>query len=198
MNKRNQQRYEETQARILDVAQVLVQQNGFERLSLREIARYAEYSPAALYEYFDGKDHIIDSLCERLDSRIASLYARGAANTTCRPWRADLFCQSPGAIDTPLWDVDDAAPSLVLLSLRYSQFFSTAAMTSSCFTAEPCCQILSSRYGRFFCSAAESRLSTPLSFQQKQEKMASALVNGARFCTAKLNRQAPFHSMETL
>jgi AcrR family transcriptional regulator len=41
--------------RILETAARLIVEQGIENVSLREIAREADYSPAALYKYFDGK-----------------------------------------------------------------------------------------------------------------------------------------------
>ena len=60
-----------TKARILQAARELAQENGFENLSLRAIARRVDYSPASLYEYYANKDAIIDALCEDIDHRLA-------------------------------------------------------------------------------------------------------------------------------
>ena len=66
-----QKRHQRMRSRILDNARALVHENGFEKLSLRAIARRVDYSPAGLYEYFDGKDAIIDALCEATDEQLA-------------------------------------------------------------------------------------------------------------------------------
>jgi AcrR family transcriptional regulator len=57
--------HEETRQEILKAARSLVLKVGHERLSLREIARTAGFSPASLYEYFDGKDAIVQTLAAR-------------------------------------------------------------------------------------------------------------------------------------
>jgi AcrR family transcriptional regulator len=57
--------HEETRQQILKTARSLVLKVGHERLSLREIARTAGFSPASLYEYFDGKDAIVQTLAAR-------------------------------------------------------------------------------------------------------------------------------------
>lgn len=63
-----ERRYEKNKQMILDVAQKLIAKKGYENVSLREIARKADYSPAGLYEYFDSKDHILASLRERINA----------------------------------------------------------------------------------------------------------------------------------
>lgn len=57
-----QRRSERTRQTILEVALALVIEKGLNKLSLREIARRADYSPAGLYEYFDSKDAIVEAL----------------------------------------------------------------------------------------------------------------------------------------
>jgi AcrR family transcriptional regulator len=54
--------HEETRQKLLKTARHLVLKRGHEGLSLREIARAAGFSPAALYEYFDGRDAIVAAL----------------------------------------------------------------------------------------------------------------------------------------
>jgi AcrR family transcriptional regulator len=72
-----QRRRARTRQEILDVALELVVERGIDGLSLREIARRVDYSPAGLYEYFDGKDAIVDALASegyrRLESRLVSV-----------------------------------------------------------------------------------------------------------------------------
>lgn len=63
-----ERRYEKNKQKILDVAQKLIAKKGYENVSLREIARKADYSPAGLYKYFDSKDHILASLRERINA----------------------------------------------------------------------------------------------------------------------------------
>lgn len=62
---------------ILTAARELVLESGPEHLSLRKVAERASFSPASLYEYFDGKDDIVRALSERvarrLDERMASV-----------------------------------------------------------------------------------------------------------------------------
>lgn len=59
-----QRRHLKTKKAILQTAQELVAEKGPEGLSIREIARRIDYSPAGLYEYYDSKDEIIAAICE--------------------------------------------------------------------------------------------------------------------------------------
>lgn len=61
-----------TRAEILAAARELLLEVGPEGLSLRQVARRADFSPAALYNYFSSRDEIVASLFaesfERLDA----------------------------------------------------------------------------------------------------------------------------------
>jgi AcrR family transcriptional regulator len=57
-----QMRRTKTKDTILNAAAELILTKGFENLSLRDIARQAEYSPSGLYKYYDSKASIIKAL----------------------------------------------------------------------------------------------------------------------------------------
>lgn len=57
-----ERRSERTRQEILQAALALVIEKGLHKLSLREIARRVDYSPAGLYEYFASKDAIVEAL----------------------------------------------------------------------------------------------------------------------------------------
>ena len=67
MNERQAQKRIRTTETILTAAKELIHENGFNRLSLRAVAARSGFSPASLYEYFTGKDDIIDALCAQID-----------------------------------------------------------------------------------------------------------------------------------
>ena len=92
MKERRRQKQLRTKNRILQAARELAQENGFENVSLRAIARRVDYSPASLYEYYASKDAIIDALCEQTEVQLADFMRTNASE------------------------------DLVLLSLRYIQF----------------------------------------------------------------------------
>ena len=55
---------------ILDAAQGIISQGGVGSLNMRAIARAINYSPAAIYEYFDSKaTSAWPSTCRRLTAR---------------------------------------------------------------------------------------------------------------------------------
>ena len=58
-----QRRHKKTRQAILDAARRIVARQGIQDLSMREIARQIDYSPAGLYEYFEGKEEIVQALC---------------------------------------------------------------------------------------------------------------------------------------
>jgi AcrR family transcriptional regulator len=59
---------------ILDAARELFVTEGYRHVSIRKIAERIEYSPAAIYSYFPGKDDIFFALAEegfrRLDAKV--------------------------------------------------------------------------------------------------------------------------------
>lgn len=59
-----------TRDRILDAARDLVVNHGWDRFSLRALARAVKLSPASLYEYFDGKDAILEAVADRARHRL--------------------------------------------------------------------------------------------------------------------------------
>ena len=72
-----ERRHERTRQAILDTARALMVEHGVEGMSLREIARRIDYSPAGLYEYFGSKDEIIHAVCvqanDRLNAKLRSI-----------------------------------------------------------------------------------------------------------------------------
>lgn len=72
-------RHQNTKDAILKAAMDLIVEKGHNNLSLRQIARRIGYSPAGLYEYFDSKEDIIQSVCIQSEGRFLSYLKR--ANT---------------------------------------------------------------------------------------------------------------------
>ncbi len=65
-----ERRHARTRQEILDAALAILNEVGPAKLSLREIARRVDYSPAGLYEYFSNKEEIIDAVCAEGDRRL--------------------------------------------------------------------------------------------------------------------------------
>jgi AcrR family transcriptional regulator len=53
----------ELRERILDATRQLLVEGGKEAVTMREVARRVEYSPAALYQHFPDKESLIRALC---------------------------------------------------------------------------------------------------------------------------------------
>jgi AcrR family transcriptional regulator len=80
---RRERRHRETREEILDAAREVLLERGAADLSLREIARRADFSPGALYKYFDSKDDVIKALADKAMG--ALLVAFGAASPDMPP-----------------------------------------------------------------------------------------------------------------
>ncbi|WP_266363542.1 TetR/AcrR family transcriptional regulator [Tellurirhabdus rosea] len=59
---RKEREKEEMKRRILDAAQQLFLENGYEKVSIRNIADAIEYSPATIYLYFKDKNELLFAL----------------------------------------------------------------------------------------------------------------------------------------
>ena len=75
-----ERRQARTREEILDAALDLINEKGPDEFSLRALAERVDYSPAGLYEYFDSKDDIINSVCVEGD-RMLLAYLRAVPNT---------------------------------------------------------------------------------------------------------------------
>jgi AcrR family transcriptional regulator len=64
IRERRDREHEATRQAILDAARDLFVAEGYENVSIRKIAERVEYSPAAIYGYFTGKEEIFFALAE--------------------------------------------------------------------------------------------------------------------------------------
>jgi AcrR family transcriptional regulator len=55
---------EEFRRQILDSARELFIKDGYERFSMRNLAKKIDYSPTTIYLYFKGKDYLLIAICE--------------------------------------------------------------------------------------------------------------------------------------
>jgi AcrR family transcriptional regulator len=69
---------EEVRRKILDAARDLFMAEGYERVTMRRIAEAIEYSPTAIYNHFQDKDALLQSLCEDEFSRLLALLSTEA------------------------------------------------------------------------------------------------------------------------
>ena len=68
-----QRRHARTRQEILNASLEILIEEGPDKLSMREIARRVDYSPAGLYEYFENKEEIIFELCAEGDRRLRTM-----------------------------------------------------------------------------------------------------------------------------
>ena len=67
-----ERRHQRTKDAILEASRQIIREAGADGLSMREIAKRIDYSPAGLYEYFGSKDEIIKALCHQGHSRLTA------------------------------------------------------------------------------------------------------------------------------
>jgi AcrR family transcriptional regulator len=81
MNVRNEKDYLARKKQILLIARELILKNGLEKLSLRQVAKSAGYSPASLYEYFDNKEELINELAVYANRQLDKRMLNAGGNT---------------------------------------------------------------------------------------------------------------------
>jgi AcrR family transcriptional regulator len=64
---------EDVRRKILDAARELFMAEGSDRVTMRRIAEAIEYSPTAIYNHFEDKDALLNSLCEDEFGRLFAL-----------------------------------------------------------------------------------------------------------------------------
>jgi len=68
-----------TRSRLLEAAQELASEGGYDAVSLRDVARRAELSTATAYQHFGSPDELLVSLLEALEQRSRASAERLAA-----------------------------------------------------------------------------------------------------------------------
>lgn len=76
--------------KILDAARELFMAEGSERVTMRRIAEAIEYSPTAIYNHFEDKDALLNSLCEDEFGRLLSLLGTGSRPRSAVAWIRQL------------------------------------------------------------------------------------------------------------
>jgi len=61
---RREREREEVRRKILDAAHELFAREGYDRVTMRRIAEAIEYSPTTIYNHFEDKDDLVQSLCD--------------------------------------------------------------------------------------------------------------------------------------
>lgn len=58
----SERRHSRTRQAILDAARAIINERGIGALSMRTLAEKVDYSPSALYNYFDNKEEIVEAI----------------------------------------------------------------------------------------------------------------------------------------
>jgi AcrR family transcriptional regulator len=78
----NQQLRAESQRRLLDAARTTFARLGYDRATIRDIAREAGVAQGLLYNYFHGKDDLLRAVFREGAGDVAEAFAAGAADGT--------------------------------------------------------------------------------------------------------------------
>lgn len=107
---------EETVRKILDTAERLFIEKGYDRASLQEIINETGLSKGAIYHHFTSKEDILYSVCDRIGRRNGEVLSqvrddpslngleklRTMFKTSLQPERqAKMFCMMPYLMDNP-------------------------------------------------------------------------------------------------
>ena len=77
-------RHENSKQQILKTALRMLNTQGVERFSIRELARRTGYSPASLYEYYGGKEDILSELRRDGNSQLYAYLAEIPNDMPCK------------------------------------------------------------------------------------------------------------------
>jgi AcrR family transcriptional regulator len=75
---RKERQKAELRQRILDASLGILEREGFDALTMRKVADAIEYSPAAIYLYFDSREQIAQALGRRAFQQLLSYLQRAA------------------------------------------------------------------------------------------------------------------------
>ena len=139
---------------ILDAALALIEVSGIDGWSMRELAERVDYTPGALYRYFDGKaallaaltDESMDGLrthlaeCESVDGEVARLVELGLAYVDYAATRPTLFrlglVEMPSRRESVDQKPGSGSPYAILLRAVRSALDADALTATDSFGAE--------------------------------------------------------------
>ncbi len=84
MKNPREKRRARTREAILEAALHIVAERGVEALSIREIAEQIDYSPSGLYEYFSGKEEILEQVANEGFARLTTRLEQGIRGETAQ------------------------------------------------------------------------------------------------------------------
>jgi AcrR family transcriptional regulator len=78
VKERREREKSETRDKILDAARELFISEGYEGVSMRQVAEKIEYSPTAIYVHFADKEQLFHELCHEDFARLATVFQSAA------------------------------------------------------------------------------------------------------------------------
>jgi AcrR family transcriptional regulator len=81
VKERREREKSEVRDKILDAARELFITEGYDGVSMRQVAEKIEYSPTAIYLHFEDKEDLFHELCHQDFARLAEVFQSGALPT---------------------------------------------------------------------------------------------------------------------
>jgi AcrR family transcriptional regulator len=81
IKERREREKSETRDKILDAARELFATEGYEGVSMRQVAEKIEYSPTAIYVHFADKNELFRELCHQDYARLAEVFQSSVMST---------------------------------------------------------------------------------------------------------------------
>ncbi|WP_262245671.1 TetR/AcrR family transcriptional regulator [Parapedobacter soli] len=91
---RKQRQLEEVRATILEQSWQIVEEEGWEALSIRKIADAIEYSTPVVYKHFESKDAILEAFSREGYSRLADALTEAQASQTSPARRLEAISEA--------------------------------------------------------------------------------------------------------
>jgi AcrR family transcriptional regulator len=76
ITERREREREEVRQKIMDAARVLFAHEGADRVTMRRIAEAIEYSPTTIYNHFEDKEDLLNSLCHEDFTRLLQVFEK--------------------------------------------------------------------------------------------------------------------------
>ena len=95
ITERREREREEVRKKIMDAARELFATDGADRVTMRRIADAIEYSPTTIYNHFEDKDDLLNSLCHEDFSRLLQLFEGQPAPRDPVEWIRQLGSTEP-------------------------------------------------------------------------------------------------------
>jgi AcrR family transcriptional regulator len=105
---------------ILDAARQLFLRNGYENVSMRQIAKKIEYSPTTIYLYFKNKSELFHSLCEEAFAKLEK-ELDGIVKLDGDPAR--FAGKGMEASTDPVWCLRKGAEAYIRFGLHYPHHY---------------------------------------------------------------------------